>query len=92
MISDFYGNRGELSMWKLNFSGWKKLSVAVPPRITQSDYHYTTKEGLKFLGFHVVCNMDEAYGTYYFYFDDVSAETDLFSMKTRDEDDMNDGW
>jgi hypothetical protein len=92
MFSDFYGNRGELSMGKLNFSGWKKMSVAVPPRITQSDYHYTTKEGLKFLGFRVVCNMEEAYGTYYLYFDDISAETDLFSMKTRDTDDMNDGW
>jgi hypothetical protein len=92
IVSDFYGNVGELSMGKLNFSGWKKLSVAVPPRITQSDLHYTTKEGLKFLGFKVVCDIDESFGTYYIYFDDVSAETDLFSMKTRDEDDMNDGW
>ena len=91
-ISDFYGNRGELSLGKLNFSGWKKLSVAVPPRITQSDYHFTTKEGLKFLGFKVICDIDEAYGTYYFYFDDVSAETDLFSVQNRDVDDMNDGW
>ncbi len=92
IISDFYGNRGELSLGKLNFSGWKKLSVAVPPRITQSDYHFTTKEGLKFLGFKVICDIDEAYGTYYIYFDDVSAETDLFSVQNRDVDDMNDGW
>jgi hypothetical protein len=92
IISDFYGNVGELSLGKLNFSGWKKLSVAVPPRITQADLHYTTKEGLKFLGFKIKCNIDESFGSYYIYFDDVSAETDLFSMKTRDEDDMNDGW
>jgi hypothetical protein len=92
LFSDFYGNRGELVLGKLNFSGWKKLSVAVPPRITQSDLHFTTKEGLKFLGFKIVCNMEESFGTYYIYFDDVSAETDLFSLKTRDEDDMDDGW
>jgi hypothetical protein len=92
IYSDFYGNRGELSLGKLNFSGWKKLSVAVPPHIAQTDLHFTNKEGLKFLGFRIVCNMEEAFGTYYIYFDDISAETDLFSMKTRDEDDMNDGW
>jgi hypothetical protein len=92
IIADFYGNRGELSMGKLNFSGWKKMSVAVPPRITQSDLHYTNKEGLKFLGFKVVCNIDESFGTYYLYLDDVAVETDLFSMQTRDRDDMNDGW
>ncbi|HEQ72555.1 MAG TPA: flagellar filament protein FlaA, partial [Spirochaetia bacterium] len=92
IVADFYGNRAELSLGRLNFSGWRKLSVAIPPRLVQSDFHYTAKEGLKFMGLKVVCNPAEAFGTYYIYFDDVSAETDLFSMKSRDEDDVDDGW
>lgn len=92
ILADFYGQRVELSMGKLNFSGWRKISVAVPPQLVQSDFHYTAKEGLKFLGLKIECNPEEAFGTYYFYFDDISAETDLFSVKIRDEDDMDDGW
>lgn len=92
IIEDFYGNKAELSLGKLNFSGWRKLTVAVPPSIVQSDLHYTSKEGIRFLGLKIECAMDEAFGTYYFYFDDISAETDLFSLKIRDEDDMDDGW
>jgi len=30
IIQDFYGRQFELSMGRLNFQGWKKLSVAVP--------------------------------------------------------------
>jgi hypothetical protein len=92
IVGDFFGNKAELSMGRLNFSGWKKMSVAVPPKITQSDFHFAANEGLKFYGFKIVCNPDEAYGTYYIYFDDVTAETDLFSVKSRDADDMDDGW
>lgn len=92
IVADFYGNKAELSVGKLNFSGWRKLSVAIPPQITQSDFHYTAKEGLKFVGLKVECNPEEAFGTYYLYFDDISAETDLFSLKVRDADDMDDGW
>jgi hypothetical protein len=92
ILADYYGNLLELPLGKLNFSGWKKLSVAVPPQVVQSNYHFTDKEGLKFIGLKVECNADEAYGTYYIYFDDISAETDLFSATTRDDDDMVDGW
>ena len=34
----------------------------------------------------------ESYGTYYVYFDDLRAVTDLFAEESRDEDDMVDNW
>jgi len=92
VLADFFGNRVELTVGKLNFSGWKRMSVAVPPVINQADFHYSTREGLKFIGLKVETEMEESYGTYYIYFDDIAAETDLFSFDTRDIDDMDDGW
>jgi len=92
MVADYFGKRMELTLGKLNFPGWKRLTVAIPPSILQTDYHFTTKEGIKFLGFKIECDIDEAFGTYYIYFDDLSAKTDLFSEISRDVDDIADGW
>ena len=92
VISDYFGQRRELTIGKLNFMGWKKLTFAVPPRIVQDEHHFTTKRGIKFLGFKVEFAAEEAYGTYYIYFDDLRATTDLFAEGFRDIDDMADGW
>ena len=92
VIADYFGQRRELTMGKLNFMGWKRLTVAVSPRIIQDEYHFTSKRGLKFLGFKVEFDMMESFGTYYIYFDDLRATTDLFAEEYRDTDDMADGW
>lgn len=96
MIADYYGRPREITVGKLNFSGWEKLTVAIPPRIIQSDYHFMEKEGIKFLGFKIECDPNEAFGSYYIYFDDLSAKTDLFTQASREKIkggyDMDDGW
>lgn len=92
VVEDFFGNRAELTMGSLNFSGWKKLTVAVPPSIRQRDFHYNDRMGVKILGFQVETDPLEAFGTYYVYFDDMRAVTDLFAAENRDEDDMADVW
>jgi len=99
IVKDFFGNEFELTLGKLNFQGWKKLSVAVPPQapdgrsgIIQRNYHYATSMGLKIIGFKIECDPMESYGTYYVYFDDLRAVTDLFAEDNRDEDDIADGW
>jgi hypothetical protein len=92
IIEDYFGRHQEVTMGKMNFTGWKKMTVAVPPSIVQSDYHYTDRNGIKFLGFKVECDMLEAQGRYYLYFDDFSAVTDLFLERARDVDDMADIW
>jgi len=100
IIEDFNGVRYELPMGNLNFQGWKQLSVSIPPQnvgsggIVQRDFHYATHMGLKVIGFKIECSPMEAYGTYYVYFDDLRAMTDLFAEdpKNKDPDDMADNW
>jgi hypothetical protein len=100
-LKDFFGNSFELPMGKLNFQGWKKLSVAIPPQnpdgrtgIVQRNFHYASHQGLKIVGFRIECDPEEAFGTYYVYFDDLRAVTDLFSedLHNLDKDDMADTW
>jgi hypothetical protein len=98
-MKDFFGNSFELPMGKLNFQGWKKLSVAIPPQnpdgrtgIVQRNFHYASHMGLRIVGFRVQCDPEEAFGTYYIYMDDLRAVTDLFAEDMRDADDMPDTW
>lgn len=92
LIDDYFGRPMEITVGKLTFMGWKKLTVAVPPAITQTDYHFTLKDGIKITGFKIECDPLEAMGTYYMYFDDIRVVTDLFGEERRDADDMTDGW
>jgi hypothetical protein len=99
LIQDFFGRDYELYMGKLNFQGWKKLTVAIPPQaddgvhgVVQRNYHYNNQMGIKVTGFRIDCDPMEAYGSYYVYFDDLRAVTDLFAENNRDADDMSDGW
>jgi hypothetical protein len=92
LVEDFFGRKAELSMGKLNFSGWKQMQVSIPPTVVQRDYHYNNNMGIKILGFLVDCDLTETYGTYYIYFDDLRAVTDLFAEESRDPDDIQDIW
>jgi hypothetical protein len=99
MIQDFFGRDYELFVGKLNFQGWKKLTVAIPPQpldgnsgIVQRNYHYNNHMGITITGFKVLCDPMEAFGNYYIYFDDLRAVTDLFAENDRDADDMVDTW
>jgi len=99
LIQDFYGRYYEFFMGKLNFIGWQKITVAIPPApddglsgVVQRSYHYQGNFGIKIMGFRVNVDPMEARGSYYIYFDDLRAETDLFSENHRDPDDMVDGW
>lgn len=92
VIEDFFGNRNVLPFGRLNFSGWKKLTVAVPPSVEQRNAHYNQQTGIKILGLMIDAEISETYGTYYVYFDDLRAVTDLFAEESRDPDDMVDNW
>jgi len=99
LIQDFFGRDYEFYMGKLNFMGWRKLTVAIPPQaedgfsgVVQRNYHYNNQMGIKIMGFRIICDPMEAYGSYYIYFDDLRAVTDLFTENNRDPDDMPDGW
>lgn len=99
LIEDFFGRPFELHMGRLNFQGWRQMTVAVPPQaadgfrgIVQRNFHYNHNMGIRIRGFRVQANPWEAFGSYYIYFDDLRAVTDLFAEHFRDPDDMVDGW
>ncbi len=98
LVQDYFGSNFELYVDKLNFSGWKKLTVAIPPSpdgkrgIIQSEPHYGDRPGLRIVGFKIECDPEEAYGSYYIYFDDLRAVTDLYAIENRNLDDMVDNW
>ena len=98
LVQDYFGHNFELYMGSLGFSGWKKMTVAVPPTpdgehgIIQQSAYNGVKPGLRILGFRIDCNPMLARGQYYIYFDDLRAVTDLYDLENRDEDDINDDW
>ena len=99
MIEDFFGRPFELFMGRLNFQGWRQLVVSIPPQaddglsgIVQRNFRYNHNMGIRVTGFRIGVNPWEAFGSYYIYFDDLRAVTDLFAEHDRDEDDMMDGW
>ena len=92
ILSDQFGNKAEITMGELNFTGWKKLTVAVPPSIVQRDYHYSNRMGIKIEGFRIIFDPMETYGRYYVYLDDLRVVTDLFAEENRDIDDILDSW
>ncbi len=92
VVEDFFGNINVLPMGRLNHTGWRQMTVAIPPTIRQRNPHYNTETGLKVLGLVIDAAIEEAYGTFYVYFDDMRAVTDLFGEDIRDPDDMVDGW
>lgn len=92
VVADFFGNVNIISMGTLNFSGWRRLTCAVPPSVKQIDYHYSDRMGIQIMGFMIEPALMETYGTYYVYFDDLRAVTDLFADSSRDADDMVDSW
>lgn len=92
MVEDHFGNYAEVNMGTLNFTGWKKMTVAIPPSIVQQDYHYANRIGIRVTGFRIDFNAEDTYGNYYVYLDDLRAVTDLFPEEVRDTDDMQDNW
>ena len=98
LVQDYYGRNYELYVGTLGFSGWKKLTVAIPPSpdgehgIVQQSAYNGSKPGLRIVGFRIDCNPMLARGAYFVYFDDLRAVTDLYDVENRDEDDMMDNW
>ncbi|MCM1321431.1 MAG: flagellar filament outer layer protein FlaA [Bacteroides sp.] len=98
LIQDYYGHNFELYMGTLDFSGWKKMSVKIPPSpdgrrgIIQSSAYHGDRPGVRVVGFRVDCDPELAMGSYYMYFDDLRAFTDLYDISHMDEDDMVDNW
>ena len=53
LFDDYRGQQQELTVGTLNFIGWKKLTVAIPPSILQTEYHYTYQSGIRITGLEI---------------------------------------
>lgn len=98
LIQDYFGDSYELPMGTLAFSGWKKLTVSIPPSkdgkhgIIQQNAYYGSRPGLRIVGFRIDCDPETAVGSYYFYMDDLRAVTDLYELENVDLDNPDDNW
>jgi hypothetical protein len=99
LLQDFSGKNYEIYRGRRNFQGWRRLTAAIPPQsmdgrggVVQRSYHYNNQMGIRITGFRIDTNPMESFGSYYVYFDDLRAVTDLFAEQDRDPDDMSDGW
>ena len=98
LVRDFFGNNFELYMGSLAFTGWKQMVVAVPPSpdgkrgIVQDSAYFSSRPGLSVVGFRVDCDPEVAFGTYYIYFDDLRAVSDMYAFENHDPYDMMDNW
>jgi len=92
VVRDYYNQDKLLKVGTLNFLGWKKLTFVIPPMLVQDEYHYTELEGITFMGLAIETSPEESYGTFYVYFDELTAKTNIFNMSTQDKDDMIDNW
>jgi len=90
VVEDQFNNKAKIPLGDLAFAGWKKLTAAIPPNIRQNDPRYPSKAGLSIVSLVVETDPAETYGSYYIYFDDLRAVTDLFTENNRDSDDMVD--
>jgi hypothetical protein len=77
-------------MGRLDFWGWKELSVIVPGWLPQSSSYALLDKNLHFVSFFVESDRFEAPGTFYFYLDQFRVITDL-SEFTGDEN-IRDNW
>ncbi|NNM54790.1 MAG: flagellar filament protein FlaA [Spirochaetales bacterium] len=92
IVTDHFGNLAKIYMGSLAFTGWKKLTAAIPPNIRQADPRYNDRQGITVQELQIEFDPSQTYGTYYIYFDDLTAVVDLFAENNRDPDDMSDAW
>lgn len=91
-ILDITGNEMVLDMGLLDFVGWKKVTVNIPSKIQQDDYHSLEWRGLSFAGLSIQSDPMESFGVYYVYFDELRAITDMYNEERADLDDIQDEW
>lgn len=93
VLRDYLNRQKFLRSEKMIWVGWKKVNINIPDTIEQENYKITEDRGITFLGFRIEFDPDDQLGRpFYTYFDYMTADTDLFSEKNQNPDDMMDNW
>jgi hypothetical protein len=83
-LRDYKGQIHKLKVGRLDFWGWKDMSVIIPGWLPQSASYAMLDKNLHFVSFFIVSDLYEVPGTFYAYFDQLRVITDL-SEFTGDE-------
>lgn len=75
-LRDFRGRIHKLRLGRLDFFGWRRLTVTVPGWLPQSTRFSLLDKNLHFVSLFVVSDHHEIGGTFYFYVDNLKALID----------------
>jgi hypothetical protein len=89
-LRDYKGAIHKIKIGRLDFWGWREMSVIVPGWLPQSPGYALLDKNLHFVSFYVESDIYEVPGTFYFYLDNFRVITDL-SEFTGDES-IRDNW
>jgi hypothetical protein len=74
---DYAGDIHKIKIGRLDFWGWREMSVIVPGWLPQSASYAVLDMNLHFVSFYVESDRFERPGTFYFYLDQFRIVTDL---------------
>lgn len=75
-IRDYRGKLHKLKMGKLNFFGWRKLTITIPGWLPQSVRYALLDKRMHFVSVYVVAAPHEVVGQFYFYVDNLRYKSD----------------
>ncbi|MBX7087754.1 MAG: endoflagellar filament sheath protein [Leptospirales bacterium] len=75
-LRDYRGNTHNLPLGRLDFFGWRKLTVTVPGWLPQSTRYALLDKNLHFVSLFVTSDVHEVPGQFYFYVDGLKALVD----------------
>lgn len=76
-LRDYRGNAHKLKVGRLDFWGWKEMSVIVPGWLPQSPQYAMLDKNLHFVSFFVESDLYEIPGSFYTYLDNFRIITDM---------------
>jgi len=75
-LRDYRGEIHTLRVGRLDFFGWRKMSITIPGWLPQSTRYALLDKNLHFVSIYTVCDKKEVPGEFYFYVDDLRMKVD----------------
>lgn len=79
-VRDYTGRIHHLRLGRLDYLGWRKLTVTVPGWIPQSTRYALLDRNLRFVSLFVTSDYHEVQGEFYFYLDELTMKVDKTEM------------
>ncbi|MGL4524654.1 MAG: flagellar filament outer layer protein FlaA [Spirochaetia bacterium] len=90
VVRDQNNRLKKLYMGRLDFMGWRQMSVAIPDSVPQRGFG--SNVGIQIVGLEIDTDLSDSRGNYYVYLDDMRAWVDFGAFNSQEEDDPLDAW